>query len=234
MNTPAAPEKIPVWLIEDHAEFRHMVAWQINQIGDLHCARAFSTCEDALEALQQGPVPRVILCDVGLPGMNGIDGISAIKAIVPSAYIIMLTVHDDHHKVFGAICAGASGYLLKDASEETITNAIHEVVNGGAPMNPRVARLVLERFAQENAAPRNSYGLSAREKEILELMVEGFIKKEIAGRLGISYHTVNNQLRSIYDKLHVHTRGGAVAKALKERLLKSDHQESGEPGSRGA
>jgi DNA-binding NarL/FixJ family response regulator len=221
MNTPQASEKIPVWLIEDHADFRHMVAWQINQIGDLHCARAFSNCEDALKALQREPAPQVILCDVGLPGMNGIDGISAIKSIVPAAHIIMLTVYDDHHKVFGAICAGASGYLLKDASEEAITAAIHEVLNGGAPMNPRVARLVLERFARENAAPRNSYGLSTREKQILELMVEGLIKKQIAEKLGVSHHTVNNQLRSIYDKLHVHTRGGAVAKALKERLLGS-------------
>jgi DNA-binding NarL/FixJ family response regulator len=219
MNAPTASDKIPVWLIEDNGDFRQMVAWQINQIRDLQCAETFSTCEDALKALARGPAPRVILCDVGLPGMNGIDGISAIKAIVPSVYIIMLTVYDDHHKVFGAVCAGASGYLLKDASEETITAAIHDVLNGGAPMNPRVARLVLERFARENAAPSTTYGLSAREKQILELMVEGLIKKQIAERLGLSHHTVNNQLRSIYDKLHVHTRGGAVAKALKERLL---------------
>jgi DNA-binding NarL/FixJ family response regulator len=218
MNAPLT-EKIPVWLIEDNADFRHMVAWQINQIDHLNCARAFSTCEDALKALEHEPAPRVILCDVGLPGMNGFDGIRAIKAIVPSAHIIMLTVYDDHNKVFGAVCAGASGYLLKDASEETIVSAIDDVLHGGAPMNPRVARLVLDRFAQENAAPRNSYGLSAREKQILELMVEGLIKKQIAEKLGISHHTVNNQLRSIYDKLHVHTRGGAVAKALKERLL---------------
>lgn len=216
--TPAIT-KIAVWLIEDHAEFRRMVAWQINQIEDLHCARDFATCEDALAALQQEPPPQVILCDVGLPGMNGIDGIRAIKALSPATYIIMLTVHDDHHKVFGAICAGASGYLLKDASEETVTAAIHDVLNGGAPMNPRVARLVLEKFAHQNTAPRDHYGLSPREKEILELMVKGLIKKEIADLLGVSFHTVNNQLRSIYEKLHVHTRGGAVAKALNERLL---------------
>src|SRR5436189_4667965 len=182
MNTPAS-EKIPVWLIEDNADFRHMVAWQINQIGHLNCARAFSTCEDALKALEREPAPRVVLCDVGLPGMNGIDGIGAIKARTPSTHIIMLTVYDDHQKVFGAVCAGASGYLLKDASEETITTAIDEVLNGGAPMNPRVARLVLERFARENAAPRDSYGLSGREKQILECMVEGVTKKQIGGRL---------------------------------------------------
>jgi DNA-binding NarL/FixJ family response regulator len=219
MNPPAAPTPITVWLIEDHADFRKMVAWQINQIASLRCTNSFSTCEEALETLRAGTVPQVILCDVGLPGMGGIAGISAIKALSPSTHIVMLTVHDDPHKVYGAICAGASGYLLKDASEETLTAAIHEVLQGGAPMTPRVARLVLERFASQNAAPRDNYGLSAREKAVLELMVAGMIKKEIADRIGVSPHTVNNHLRSIYEKLHVHTRGSAVAKALNERLL---------------
>ena len=196
-----------------------MVGWQIDQIADLHCARSFATCEEALTALKKEPAPEVILCDVGLPGMDGITGISAIKAVSPQTRIIMLTVHDDYRKVFGAICAGASGYLLKDASEEAITDAIHEVLNGGAPMNPRVARLVLEMFARQNAPRQDKYGLSARENEILELMVKGLIKKEIAEQMGISYHTVNNHLRSIYEKLHVHTRAGAVAKALEERLI---------------
>jgi DNA-binding NarL/FixJ family response regulator len=210
---------ISVWLIEDHADYRRMVAWQINQLPDLHCAQAFLSCEEALKALEQPPRPDVVLCDVGLPGMDGISGIRAIKEIAPETHVVMLTVHDDHHKVFGAICAGASGYLLKDSSEETINHALHEVLNGGAPMSPRVARLVLETFARQNAAPQNTYGLSAREKEVLVLMTKGLIKKEIAEQLGVSYYTVNNHLRSIYEKLHVHTRGGAVAKALGERLL---------------
>lgn len=219
MISPSPPSPISVWLIEDHADFRKIVAWQINQIAGLRCTRSFSTCEEALSALPKEPAPEVILCDVGLPGMDGITGISAIKALSPATHIVMLTVHADPHKVFGAICAGASGYLLKDASEETITAAIHEVLHGGAPMNPRVARLVLEKFAHQNVMPPDDYGLSGREKEILELMVQGMIKKEIADRLEVSYHTVNNHLRSIYEKLHVHTRGGAVAKALSERLL---------------
>lgn len=197
-----------------------MVAWQINQIDGMHCPRSFGSCEEALAAFEKEPPPQVILCDVGLPGMDGISGIRRFKAISPGTHVIVLTVYDDHDKVFEAICAGASGYLLKNSSEEHIVSSIQDVLNGGAPMNPRVAKLVLEAFARQNSAPqKNDYGLTPREKEILELMVKGLIKKEIADGLGLSFHTVNNQLRSIYEKLHVHTRGGAVAKALKERLF---------------
>ncbi|HZM01850.1 MAG TPA: response regulator transcription factor [Candidatus Saccharimonadales bacterium] len=220
MNASPTSDVISVWLIEDHDDFRKMVAWQINQLAGMRCSRHFSNCEDALAALDEEKQPQVILCDIGLPGMDGIAGIRKIKIVSPQTHVIVLTVYDDHDKVFNAICAGASGYLLKNASEEGIASAVKEVLNGGAPVNPRVARLVLEAFArQQPASSGNDYGLSAREKDILELMVKGLIKKEIADKLGISFHTVNNQLRSIYEKLRVHTRGGAVAKALKERLF---------------
>lgn len=178
MNTTIATTKTTVWLIEDNADYRRMVAWQINQISGLYCVQTYSTCEEALTALRTEPAPRVVLCDVGLPGMNGIAGISAIKSLSPSTHVIMLTVYDEPHKVYGAICAGASGYLLKDASEEAITAAIHEVLNGGAPMNGRVARLVLDAFARQNSTPHNNYGLSEREKDILQYMVKGMIKME--------------------------------------------------------
>jgi DNA-binding NarL/FixJ family response regulator len=220
MSTTEVISKTAVWLIEDNADYRRMVAWQINQITGLNCVNTYSTCEEALAALRTEPVPQVVLCDVGLPGMDGITGISAIKELSPNTHVIMLTVHENHHKVLGAICAGASGYLLKDSTEEAITAAIHEVLNGGAPMNGRVARLVLEAFARQNSTPRNNYGLSEREKGILQYMVKGLIKKEIAEEMGLSYHTVNNYLRRIYDKLHVHTRSGAVAKTVEEKLLK--------------
>ena len=131
----------------------------------------------------------------------------------------MLTVFDDQDKVFQAICAGASGYLLKSADEEAIADAVHEVLRGGAPINPRVARMVLNMFASQTPAPRQDYGLSAREQEVLELTVRGLVKKEIAEQLTLSYHTVDHHLRSIYTKLQVHTRGGAVAKAVSERIL---------------
>ncbi len=128
------------------------------------------------------------------------------------------TMFDDHDKVFQSICAGASGYLLKTSPQAEITEGIREVLAGGAPMNARIARSVLEMFAKL-AAPKGDYGLTAREGEVLELMVRGLIKKEIADRLSLSYHTIDSHLRNIYQKLHVHARTGAVAKAIKERLF---------------
>lgn len=226
MQSPVATdmpvsEKIAVWLIEDHDDFRSTVVRLIDRIKDAHCPRNFSNCEAALAALEEGKRgPEIILSDIGLPGMNGIEGIRKIKALSPSTHIIMLTVHDDHDKIFEAICAGASGYLLKNSSRQTIATAIQDVLNGGAPMHPRVAKLVLEMFARQTVqVQKNEYGLSPREKEVLELMVQGLIKKEIAHKLSLSFFTVDHLLRSIYEKLHVHTRGGAVAKAMRERLL---------------
>jgi DNA-binding NarL/FixJ family response regulator len=130
----------------------------------------------------------------------------------------MLTAFDDSDKIFRAICAGASGYLLKTAPIERIVEAIEEALRGGAPLTPQVAQSVLRMFATL-AQPAQDYGLTAREKKILELMTQGLIKKEIADRLGVSYHTVDTHLRNIYTKLHVHSRTGAVAKAIKERLF---------------
>ncbi len=215
----APASRAAVWLVEDHEDCRRMVARVINRSARLRCTHAFACCEEALATLAREPAPEVVLLDVGLPRMNGIQGIREIKALAPSTHIIMLTVYDDHEKVFNAICAGASGYLLKNADEEALTGAIQEVLEGGAPMNPRVARLVLNMFARLAVPTHPDYGLSARESEILHLMVKGLIKKEIADRLNLSYHTVDNHLRKIYSKLQVHTRGGAVAKALGEQLF---------------
>jgi DNA-binding NarL/FixJ family response regulator len=207
-----------VWLIEDNSAFREALARVIRDSSSLECSRTFSSCEEALQALHTATPPDVILLDVGLPGMSGIEGIQHIKTAAPATQIIMLTMFDDHDKVFQSICAGASGYLLKTATPGKITDAIQEVLAGGAPMNSRVARSVLDMFAKL-AAPHADYGLTGREKMVLELMVRGLIKKEIADELSLSYHTIDTHLRNIYQKLHVHTRTGAVAKALKERLF---------------
>jgi len=209
---------ITVWLVEDNDSFRNTVARILNQVPILECARRFSNAEEVLDALADGAVADVILLDVELPGMNGIAAVKRIKSISPSTRIIMLSAFDSHDKIFKAICAGASGYLLKTSSAEKIVESIQEVHTGGAPMTPQVARYVLEMFARL-APPHQDYGLTAREQEILELMTQGLIKKEIADQLSLSYHTVDTHLRNIYTKLHVHTRTGAVAKALKERLF---------------
>ena len=219
MKTGTSGAKSVVWLIEDHADSRRILARVLNRAATMTCPGAFASCEEAIAALRSALPPDVILLDVGLPGMSGIEGIPQLKAIAPATHIIMLTVFDDQEKVFNAICAGASGYLLKTADEEAIAHAVQDVLHGGAPITPRIARLVLNMFTSRAAPPRHEYGLSAREREVLELMVQGLIKKEIADRLGLSYHTVDNHLRSIYAKLQVHTRGGAVAKAVSEHLL---------------
>jgi len=207
-----------IWIIEDHAAFRRTLVRVLNAEDGLQCPRDFDSCEKALAALARDDAPDLILLDVGLPGMSGLEGIRLIKERSPKALVVILTVFEDDDKVFSAICAGAAGYLLKTSSATEITQAVRDALNGGSPMTSRIARRVLDMFSK--LAPKQSdYGLSDREKEILQLMVTGLIKKEIADCLTLSFHTVDTYLRRIYEKLEVNTRTGAVAKALKEGLV---------------
>jgi len=215
---PPESENISIWLVEDNRTFRDTVARVLDRVEGMECTGSFTSSEDALEALNEGRVPDIILLDVQLPGQSGLEAVRTIKAISPSTRVVMLTVFDDHQKIFQAICAGASGYLLKTAPVDRIVEAIREALDGGAPMNPNVARSVLDMFARL-AAPKFDYSLTDREQSILELMTKGLTKKEIASQLSLSYHTVDTHLRNIYTKLHVHNRSGAVAKAFKERLF---------------
>ena len=207
-----------LWIVEDHAAFRRTLVRVLNAETDLQCSRDFDSCEKLLAALAKPDVPDLILLDVGLPGMSGLEGIRLIKERAPKALVVILTVFEDDDKVFQAICAGAAGYLLKTSSGADITQAVRDALAGGSPMNPRIARRVLEMFSKL-APKQNDYGLSEREKEILQLMTTGLIKKEIADKLTLSVHTVDTYLRRIYEKLAVNTRTGAVAKALKEGLV---------------
>ena len=209
---------VSVWLIEDNHTFRNTVARALARVEGVECSQHFANAEDALDALLGGGVPDVVLLDVELPGQNGIEAVRKIKSISPATRVVMLTVFDDHEKVFKAICAGASGYLLKTSPVDRIVESIHEALSGGAPMTPHVASAVLKMFTQFSQ-PKQDYGLTTREQKILELMTKGLIKKEIADQLSCSYHTVDTHLRNIYTKLHVHSRTGAVAKALKEHLF---------------
>jgi DNA-binding NarL/FixJ family response regulator len=214
----AERKAVTVWLVEDNATYRKTVATVINQLPEVRRSNAFSSCEDALAALKIGDGPDVILLDLGLPGLSGLDGIAQFKALSPETAIVILSASDDHQKVFKAICAGASGYLLKASPLAKIKEAIRDVLSGGSPLTPRIARSVLGMFSAFVPA-KQDYGLSPREAQVLELIVEGLLMKEVAVRLEVSYHTVDTHLRNIYSKLHVQSRSHAVAKALKERLF---------------
>ena len=207
-----------VWLVEDNPVYRRGVVLALEQCPDIDEVRAFHRCEDALLELEQARPPEVLLMDVGLPGMSGLEGIEKLKARVPDMSVLVLTVFEDEDKIVRAICAGASGYLLKKASLDEVVAAIREVHSGGSPMTPRIARRVLEMFGRLTPKPVD-YSLSDREKQVLGLLVRGLLKKEIAAELGISTHTVDIHLRHVYTKLHVNTCTAAVAKALQERLV---------------
>jgi len=210
--------EISIWMVEDNLRYRTTLTNLINHTAGMSCPHAFARCEEALDNLQTCSAPAIILLDIGLPGINGIEGLQKFKERAPSTHVIMLTVYDDNDKVFSALCAGASGYLLKDSTPDKIIASIEEVLAGGAPMNMQIARKVLEMFTRMKPA-RSDYGLTDREKEILQHLVAGLTKQQIADHLFLSFHTVNTHCKNIYSKLHVNTISGAISKAYKENLI---------------
>lgn len=214
-------EHIRVWLVEDNEVFRRNVQRVINGLDGMACDGSFDSAEATFAALQTNPAPDVILLDVQLPGVDGIAALSKFLEAVPEVRVIILTVFDDADKIFRAVCAGASGYVLKASGTDKIGESIRQVMGGGAPMTPEVAKKVLDAFANSDLLPgaKGDYGLTAREQEILRLLAEGLLKKEIADALSISVNTVSTHLRRVYDKLHVNTNTGAVAKALREGII---------------
>ena len=211
--------RAPVWVIEDSARYRDTLGALIERSERLRCTRVFGDCESALALLDDGQeLPRLILMDLGLPGMNGIDGIRHVRQRSPSVPVVMLTVHQSNDRIFEAICAGASGYMLKSATFEEILQGLENVLDGGAAINSQIARRVLDMFSHM-ATPQADYGLSDRERQILQLLVDGRTKTQIAEQIFLSPHTIDTHIRNIYAKLHVNNRSGAVAKALRERLL---------------
>jgi DNA-binding NarL/FixJ family response regulator len=214
----AEKARTSLWLVEDNQIFRETISHLLNTTEGFRCEKTFATVEAALSALADDPEPDVVLMDIGLPGMSGIEGVKHVRSISPSAQVIILTIHEENENVFEAICAGASGYLLKSSPPEKIIEGIHEVVQGGAPINAQIARKVLDMFSSLSS-PKGEYGVTKREKDILRLLIDGLSKKQIADQIFLSYHTIDTHLKNIYTKLHVHTRSGAVAKVLKERLI---------------
>ncbi len=211
--------EIEILIVEDNDLFRKTLTDFINQSNDMKCNYNYISCEDALTGIEDNKLePDIILLDIGLPGMNGIEGIPNFKKVTPLSKIIMLTIQDDDESVFKAICKGASGYLLKDSSSEKILESIKEVIGGGAPMNSAIAAKVIKMFRNFVPEPKE-YNLTDREKEILKFLVDGLSKKQIAEKLFLSYHTIDSHIRKIYDKLEVHSGSSAVVKALRENLI---------------
>ena len=214
------PGDVPVRvvIIEDLREVREGLTMLINGTNGFECAASYRTMEEALKGIA-GTRPDVILTDIGLPGMDGVEGTRILRERFPQVPILALTVYDDDDNVFNAICAGASGYLLKNTAPARLLESLKEVVNGGAPMSPDVARRVVTLFRQFRPPARASYHLTPQEIELLKLMVEGHHYKTAAGAMGISTNTISFHLKHIYEKLQVHSKTEAVAKALRERLL---------------
>jgi len=206
-----------VIIFDDSKDRRDSLRYLLEMYDDMECAGLFEDCKRVLENVEETK-PDVVLMDIEMPGVNGIDGVKKIKQKYPNVLVLMQTVYEDDDNLFESIKAGASGYLLKKSDPEKIIGAIREVLQGGAPLSPNMALKVLKYF---QAAPvsSNQYALTEREKNVLGLLVDGLSYKMIADKEHISFHTVNAHVRKIYEKLHVHSLAEAVSKALKENLL---------------
>ena len=222
MPTPiATPNPITAWLVEDNRPFREILAGLLDRTECFSCPQAVGNAEKALRLLGTQPAPDVVLLDINLPGLDGIEAVRRFKAVSPDLLVLMLTVFDDNERVFDAICAGANGYLLKTASIAEIVQALREASAGGAPMSPAIARKVLEMFGRfgGGGVSRDRATLTSRELEVLKALAHGRSMSEISAQLNISYHTVDTHLRHIYAKLHVHSATAAVADAAREGLV---------------
>jgi two-component system nitrate/nitrite response regulator NarL len=210
--------EIKVAIVEDQPRTREGLAVLIAGTPGYRTVGAFGSMEVALSELEREP-PDVAHLDIGLPGMSGIEGVRQLKALLPDVQILMLTVYADNDHVFEAICAGASGYLLKDTPPKRLVEAIRELKGGGAPMSPEIARKVVTMFSKV-APPKLEHRLSAREVEILRLLAEGHSYKTAARALSISLDTVRFHIRNIYEKLHVHSKSEAVLLALRHGIVR--------------
>jgi DNA-binding NarL/FixJ family response regulator len=209
---------IDVAIIEDERDIRECLTFLINGTDGYTCTGSYRSMEEALDKIGH-QLPNIVLSDIGLPGMDGIAGIRILKERHPDLLILMLTVYDDDERIFDAMCAGASGYLLKKTPPAKLLESLKEAVGGGAPMSPEVARRVITLFREIRPPERADYHLTPHETRLLKLFVEGHIYKTAAVELGVSVNTVNFHVRNIYEKLQVHTRSEAVAKALVNRLV---------------
>lgn len=209
---------IKVIIFDDNDSLRDSIAMLLQDSADFTLAGSYSHCIDVLENIKNTN-PDVVIMDIDMPGINGIEGVKLIRKNFSAVQILMLTVFDDDEKVFAAIKAGANGYILKSAKPQNLLQAISEVYNSGAPMTPGIAKKVLHQFQTILPEEEKDYHLSTREKEVLSLLVDGLSYKMIAAKLSITYDTVRAHMKKIYEKLHVASMTEAVAKAITQNIF---------------
>jgi DNA-binding NarL/FixJ family response regulator len=214
----SAPAIIKVAIVEDQRDIREGLASLSKFTDGYQCTGSFRSMEEALEKIQF-ELPDIMLVDIGLPRMNGIEGIRLLKESYPEMLLLMLTVYDDDEMIFDALCAGACGYLLKKTPPASLIESLKEAMSGGAPMSPEVARRVIKLFREIRPPDRTDYKLTPHELRLLKLLVEGHNYKTAANAQGVSVTTIAFHMRNIYEKLQVHSKSEAVAKALRNRLV---------------
>ena len=211
---------INVAIVEDNNTIREGLAVLINGTQGYSCVGSFNDCESFLKKLHSLSID-VVLMDIALPGINGIEGVKKALEIKEDLDVLMLTIYEDSEVVFDALCAGACGYLVKKTPPSRLLEAIKEVHEGGSPMSSQIARQVIIAFKEgkDSMKDKSSYGLSEREKEVINLLAQGNNYQQIGVQLFISVDTVRHHIKNIYKKLHVHTQSEAVAKAIRKKII---------------
>jgi len=213
-----AEKTISIAIVEDIRDIREGLTTLINFTDGFTCIGSYRSMEEAMPRIDAN-VPDVLLSDIGLPGMDGIEGIRKLKADHPEMNVLMITVFDDDERIFDALCAGATGYLLKRTPPAKLLENIREAVSGGAPMSPEVASRVIKLFREVRPATRIDHDLTPHETRLLKLLVDGHNYTTAAEELGVSYNTIKFHMRHIYEKLQVHSKSEAVSLALKARIV---------------
>lgn len=204
-------------IYDDNQQRRDSLKALLSLTEGMHCVADFPDCSYVLDAMKQYQ-PDVVLMDIAMPNVDGINGVNLIKKNYPHIKIIMQTVFDDEERIFTSLKAGAEGYILKTASAEKIVQSIHDVFHGGASMTPSVALKVMQYFSA-SAKPNEAYKLTTKEKEVLKFLSEGYSYKMVADKLDVTYFTVNAHVKKIYEKLHVHSLGEAISLAIKNKIV---------------
>jgi len=217
-GTGEGAKTIRIVVVEDQHTIRQGLAALINGTEGFRCVGSFVSMEQALPEIEKDS-PDVVLVDIGLPGMSGIEGIRRLKERHPGLLALVLTVYDDNERIFDALCAGATGYLLKKTPPARLLESVRECVSGGAPMSPEVARRVIALFREFRPPDRVDNDLTPHEHRLLKMLVDGHNYKTAAAELGVSVNTVAFHMKRVYDKLQVHSKSEAVAKALRDRLV---------------